>query len=48
MLPCGPNYGRVSVGRRFHESRLHKTAPVNNNLMLAYVGQAVLGMPRSY
>ena len=30
------------------ETRLYKTAPVNNNLVLAYVGQHVLGMPRSY
>jgi len=24
------------------------TAPINNNLVLAYLGQHVLGMPRSY
>jgi acyl-CoA dehydrogenase len=34
--------------RKFRESRLYKTAPINNNLVLAYVGQHVLGMPRSY
>jgi hypothetical protein len=28
--------------------RLYRTAPVNNNLVLAYLGQHVLGMPRSY
>lgn len=36
------------VERKFRETRLYKTAPVNNNLVLAYVGQHVLGMPRSY
>jgi alkylation response protein AidB-like acyl-CoA dehydrogenase len=36
------------VERKFRECRLYKTAPVNNNLVLAYVGQHVLGMPRSY
>jgi acyl-CoA dehydrogenase len=30
------------------ETRLYKTAPVHNNLVLAYIGQHVLGMPRSY
>jgi hypothetical protein len=30
------------------ETRLYKTPPVNNNLVLAYVEQHVLGMPRSY
>ena len=36
------------VERKFRESRLTITAPVNNNLVLAYLGQHVLGMPRSY
>ena len=45
--------GRVLRGYKhlmwkFRETRLYKTAPVNNNLVLAYVGQHVLGMPRSY
>ena len=31
MLLCGPNCGRVSVGRQFRESRLYRTAPVNNS-----------------
>jgi acyl-CoA dehydrogenase len=34
--------------RTFRERRLYKTAPVNQNLVLAYVGEHVLGMPRSY
>jgi len=36
------------VERKFRECRLMMTAPVANNLVLAYVGQHVLGMPRSY
>ncbi len=36
------------VERKFRETRLMMTAPVSNNLVLAYVGQHVLGMPRSY
>jgi alkylation response protein AidB-like acyl-CoA dehydrogenase len=36
------------VERKFRETRLLLTAPVSNNLVLAYLGQNVLGMPRSY
>ena len=36
------------VERKFRETRLYITAPVNNNLVLAFLGQNVLGMPRSY
>jgi alkylation response protein AidB-like acyl-CoA dehydrogenase len=36
------------VERKFREARLYKTAPVNQNLVMAYVGEHVLGMPRSY
>jgi acyl-CoA dehydrogenase len=36
------------VERKFRETRLYQTAPVSNNLVLGYVGQHVLGMPRSY
>jgi acyl-CoA dehydrogenase len=36
------------VERKFRETRLYKTAPVSNSLVLAYIGQNVLGMPRSY
>jgi acyl-CoA dehydrogenase len=36
------------VERKFRETRLYQVAPVSNNLILAYVGQHVLGMPRSY
>ncbi len=36
------------IERKFRETRLYQVAPVNNNLVLAYVGQHVLGLPRSY
>ena len=36
------------VERKFRETRLYSIAPVSNNLILAYVGQHVLEMPRSY
>jgi acyl-CoA dehydrogenase len=36
------------VERKFRETRLYSVAPVSNNLVLAYLGQHVLGMPRSY
>jgi acyl-CoA dehydrogenase len=36
------------VERKFRETRVYQTAPVNNNLVLAYLGQNVLGLPRSY
>ena len=36
------------VERKFREARLYSVAPVSNNLVLAYVGQHVLRMPRSY
>ena len=36
------------IERKFREARLYKTAPVNQNLVMAYVGEHVLGMPRSY
>jgi alkylation response protein AidB-like acyl-CoA dehydrogenase len=36
------------VERKFRENRLYQVAPVSNNLILAFLGQNVLGMPRSY
>ena len=36
------------VERKWKEARLFRTAPLSNNLILAQVGQNVLGMPRSY
>ncbi|MCS7172332.1 MAG: acyl-CoA/acyl-ACP dehydrogenase [Armatimonadetes bacterium] len=36
------------VERKFRETRLLMTAPVSQNLILAYLGHRVLGLPRSY
>jgi acyl-CoA dehydrogenase len=36
------------IERKFRETRLYQTAPVTNNLVQAYVGHHVLGLPRSY
>jgi len=36
------------IERKFREARLPVVAPVSNNLVLAYIGQNVLGMPKSY
>jgi acyl-CoA dehydrogenase len=36
------------VERKFRETRLFQVAPISNNLVLAYVGQHVLGLPKSY
>ncbi len=36
------------VERKFRETRLFTVAPISNNLVLAYLGQHVLGMPKSY
>jgi alkylation response protein AidB-like acyl-CoA dehydrogenase len=36
------------VERRWRESRLQQIAPISTNLILSYLGQHVLGMPRSF
>lgn len=36
------------VERKFRETRIFMVAPVSNNLVLSYLGQHVLKMPRSY
>jgi acyl-CoA dehydrogenase len=36
------------VERKFRETRLYMTAPVSNNMVLNFIGQNVLHMPRSY
>jgi acyl-CoA dehydrogenase len=51
---CMQTYGgfafarEYDIERKWRESRLFKTAPISTNLILAYVAQHVLGMPRSY
>jgi acyl-CoA dehydrogenase len=50
-IDCHGGYGyaeEYDVERKFRECRLYKTAPINQNLVLGYVGEHVLGMPRSY
>jgi acyl-CoA dehydrogenase len=36
------------IERKFRETRLYQVAPVSTNLILAYVAEHVLGLPRSY
>jgi acyl-CoA dehydrogenase len=36
------------IERKFRETRLYQVAPINNNLVLAYLGQHVMGLPKSY
>ncbi|WP_207540621.1 acyl-CoA dehydrogenase family protein [Sabulicella rubraurantiaca] len=36
------------VERKFRETRLYQVAPISTNLILSYLGEHVLGMPRSY
>ena len=45
----GFGYAReYDVERRWREARVQRTAPISTNLILAYIGEHVLGMPRSY
>ncbi|WP_420617735.1 acyl-CoA dehydrogenase family protein [Candidatus Poriferisocius sp.] len=36
------------IERKFRETRLYQVAPINNNLVLAFVAQKCLGLPKSY
>ncbi|MDP6568131.1 MAG: acyl-CoA dehydrogenase family protein [Alphaproteobacteria bacterium] len=51
---CMQTYGgfafakEYDVERKWRECRLFKTAPISTNLILAFVAQHVLGLPRSY
>ena len=36
------------IERKWRETRLFRTAPISTNMVLAYIGQHILGMPRSY
>ncbi len=45
----GFGYAReYDVERKWRETRLMQIAPISTNLVLAYVGEHVLGLPRSY
>ena len=50
MLTFGGNgfATEFDIERKFRETKLLEIAPVNNNLVLAFLGQRVLGLPRSY
>ncbi|HEY6886861.1 MAG TPA: acyl-CoA dehydrogenase family protein [Solirubrobacter sp.] len=51
---CMDTYGgfafaeEYDIERKFRETRLYSIAPVSNNLVLAHIGEHVLGMPRSF
>jgi acyl-CoA dehydrogenase len=51
---CLQTYGgfgyacEYDVERKFRETRLYQTAPISTNLVLSFVGEHVLGMPRSF
>lgn len=36
------------VERKWRETRIYQVAPISSNLILSYVGEHILGMPRSY
>ncbi len=36
------------VERKFRETRLYQIAPISTNLILSYIGEHVLGLPRSF
>ena len=36
------------IERKFRETRLYRVAPISNNLVLSYIGEHVLGLPRSF
>jgi acyl-CoA dehydrogenase len=45
----GFGYAKESdIERKWREVRLYQTAPISTNLILAFIGQHVLGLPRSY
>jgi acyl-CoA dehydrogenase len=36
------------IERKFRETRLYQVAPISTNLILSYIGEHVLGLPRSF
>jgi acyl-CoA dehydrogenase len=45
----GYAYGReYHIGRHWIESRLQRIAPINNEMVLNYIAETALGLPRSY
>jgi acyl-CoA dehydrogenase len=50
-LQCHGGFGfarEYDIERKWRETRLFQIAPVSTNLVLAYIGEHILGMPRSY
>ena len=43
-VPLGEDFAEIRDGVR----RIAQIAPISTNLVLAYIGEHVLGMPRSY
>ena len=36
------------IERKFRETRLYTVAPISTNMVLSYIAEHVLGLPRSY
>ena len=36
------------IERKFRETRLYQIAPISTNLILSYIAERVLGLPKSY
>ncbi len=51
---CLQTYGgfgfaaEYDVERKFRETRLYQVAPISTNLILSYVAEHILGLPRSF
>jgi alkylation response protein AidB-like acyl-CoA dehydrogenase len=51
---CIQTYGgfgfaeEYDIERKYREARLYQVAPISTNMILSYIGEHVLGMPRSY
>lgn len=51
---CMQTYGgfafarEYGIERKWREARLYQTAPISKNMIFGYIGQHVLGLPRSY
>jgi acyl-CoA dehydrogenase len=51
---CLQTYGglgfssEADIERKFRETRLYQVAPISTNLILSYIAEHVLGMPRSF
>ena len=50
-LQCHGGFGfaaEYDIERKFRETRLYQVAPISTNLILSYVAEHVLGLPRSF